>query len=62
MARYEAKFDLSKEFEKSFSLPLFTGDSGSSVSLEFYQNGVPYDMSGAMLYAVCTVISSRRRE
>ncbi len=51
MARYEAKFDLSKEFEKSFSLPLFTGDSGSSVSLEFYQNGVPYDMSGAMLYA-----------
>ncbi len=51
MARYEAKLDIGGEFEASFSLPLFTGDSGNSVALEFYNRGKAYDMSGAMIYA-----------
>ncbi len=51
MARYEAKLDIGGEFEASFSLPLFTGDSGNSVALEFYNRGKPYDMSGAVIYA-----------
>ena len=51
MARYNAKLDLDKEFEVSFSLPLFTGDSGNTVSLEFLSGGQPYDMSGAQVYA-----------
>ncbi|MBE7042458.1 MAG: hypothetical protein E7399_03075 [Ruminococcaceae bacterium] len=51
MARYYAKLDIAGEFEANFSLPLFTGDSGNSVLLEFYNHGKPYDMSGAMIYA-----------
>lgn len=51
MARYEARLDIGGEFEATFTLPLFTGDSGNSVSLEFYNRGKAYDMSGAMIYA-----------
>ncbi|MDY4977190.1 MAG: hypothetical protein SO147_09890, partial [Clostridia bacterium] len=51
MARYYAKLDLKKNFEAVFALPLFTGDSGNTVRLEFYHDGQPYDMSGAQIYA-----------
>lgn len=51
MARYTAKLDIAKEFEVNFSLPLFTGDVGNSISLEFFNHGKPSEMTGVMIYA-----------
>ncbi|MBE7042151.1 MAG: hypothetical protein E7399_01470, partial [Ruminococcaceae bacterium] len=50
MARYKKRIEISKDIDVIFSLPLFTGDIGNSVELEFYLHGNPYEFTTATLY------------
>lgn len=50
MKRYEKKIEISKEIEVTFETPLFTGDVGNTIGLEFYLRGKPYEFTTATLF------------
>ena len=50
MKRYEKRIEISKEIEVTFETPLFTGDVGNTIGLEFYLRGKPYEFTSATLF------------
>ena len=50
MIRYEKRIEISKEIEVTFETPLFTGDVGNTIGLEFYLRGKPYEFTSATLF------------
>lgn len=50
MKRYEKKIEISNGVECIFQTPLFTGDIGNTIGLEFYLHGKPYKFKMATLF------------
>lgn len=50
MAKYEAEIEISKEINAVFPTPLFTGDIGNTVKLNFFHRCRPYCAEGAEVF------------
>lgn len=48
--KYKARIEVSHDVEISFETPLFTGDIGNTIGLEFYLHGKPYKFTMATLF------------
>ena len=48
--RYKSEIEVSTEINLRFETPLFTGDIGNTVGLEFYLRGQPYSAQSAQIY------------
>lgn len=51
MNKYQAKIDISNNIEVYFDVPLFTGDIGNTVELDFFCGGEPYPMDDVLVTA-----------